>query len=378
MANRSEASSVNLNAATLNANLPDEMKSAGFPAHGLTNRERFLRACSCEKVDRAPVWLMRQAGRVLPEYRALKEKYTFSELIRTPDLASEVTLQPIRRFDFDAAILFSDILVIPEALGQSFQFRDKGGVQMEFGVRTAEDIARLDGSQIAKRLEYVAAAIRLIKPQLGNRTALIGFAGSPWTLANFMMEGGSVKDFVQARHLFYSEPGLFERFCEILTEAITEFLLMQAEAGVDAVQIFDSLGGLLAGNAFERASGQWIKRIVAGLKGRVPVIVFARGAHGHLETLSDLGADALGFDWTVPLGAVGRQLPANIAIQGNLDPHLLESTPEIVAAETRRILTEMKGRNGHIFNLGHGVPPGAKLACIESLLAAVRTTHEHS
>jgi uroporphyrinogen decarboxylase len=335
-------------------------------------RQRFLSACRCEPVDYPPVWLMRQAGRVLPEYRVLKEKNTFSELVRSPELAAEVTMQPMRRFGFDAAILFSDILVVPEAMGQSFRFREKGGVEMAFSLATSDDIARLETSAIAERLAYSLEAIRLVKRELAGRAALIGFAGSPWTLANFMIEGGSAKEYARARHLFYCNPRLYDQLCEKLTEAVTEFLQMQIDAGVDAVQIFDSLGGLLGSNAFERASGQWLRRIVKALGGRVPVIVFSKGAHGKLENLTSLGAQVLGMDWTVGLGRAGEQLPRTVGLQGNLDPLLLETTPEVVAASTRELLAEMSGRNGHIVNLGHGVPPGAKLECIESLVATVR------
>src|SRR5262249_49702161 len=188
-----------------------------FTDGDLNSRERFLRACRCEAVDRPPIWLMRQAGRVLPEYRALKEKYSFAELIQTPELATEVTLQPIRRFGFDAAILFSDILVIPEAMGQTFQFREKGGVQMQFEVQSSEAVERLDPSAVSERLAHVGVAIQLIKGELGGKTALIGFAGSPWTLANFMMEGGSAKEYARARRMFYTDRRLFDRLCGKLT-----------------------------------------------------------------------------------------------------------------------------------------------------------------
>ncbi|MHC1765027.1 MAG: uroporphyrinogen decarboxylase [Verrucomicrobiia bacterium] len=337
------------------------------------DRERFLRACRRQPVDRPPVWLMRQAGRVLPEYRALKEKRSFAELIGTPELAAEVTLQPIRRFGFDAAILFSDILIVPQAMGQSFRFRDQGGgVEMEFAVRSPEDVTRLDASGVADRLSHVGEAVRLVKAALGGRTALIGFAGSPWTLANFMMEGGSAKEFGAARRLFYESRPLFDSLSEKLAEAVTECLRVQIAAGAEAVQIFDSLGGLLGAHAFEEASGRWIRRIVQALGGEVPVIVFARGAHGSLDDLRTLGADVLGMDWTVPLSRVRQHLDGAAAIQGNLDPVVLETTPEAVSAEAAKILAEMRGFNGHIFNLGHGVPPGAKLECIESLLNEVR------
>jgi uroporphyrinogen decarboxylase len=315
---------------------------------------------------------MRQAGRALPEYRALKEKHSFLELVQTPDLAAEVTLQPIRRFGFDAAILFSDILVVNEALGQNYRFRETGGIQMDFAVRNAADVERLQVGAVRERLDYTARALRLIKAELAGRTALIGFAGSPWTLANFMMEGGSSDAFTCAKALFHADPGLFGRLMEKLTAAVTELLRLQIEAGADAVQLFDSLGDLLAPADYNEASARWMKEIVTGLGDRVPVIVFGRGAHAGWDVLADTGAQVLGVDWQMRLADAARQLPANIALQGNLDPFLLTTTPEKVATETRRILGEMRGRPGHIFNLGHGVPPAAKLENIASLVETVR------
>ena len=339
----------------------------------MNNRQRFLNACRCRPVDRPPVWLMRQAGRALPEYRALKEKHSFLELVQTPALAAEVTLQPIRRFDFDAAILFSDILVVAEGLGQKYRFDEKKGIQMDFLLRSAADIDRLETNAVTERLQYVSEALKLIKPALAGRTALIGFAGSPWTLAKFMVEGGGVKDYSRAKALFYSDSKLFSRLLEKLAAAVTDFLQLQIDAGAEAVQIFDSLGGLLSENAFAAASGNWIKRIVAGLKGRVPVIVFSKGTHGNWNTLADTGAQIVGVDWNVRLAEVRAQLPANVGVQGNLDPFLLEATPEIVGVETKRILQEMRGARGHIFNLGHGVPPKARLENIEALVNTVRS-----
>ena len=301
---------------------------------------------------------MRQAGRVLPEYRALKEKHNFLELVQTPELAAEVTLQPIRRFDFDAAILFSDILVVNEALGQNYRFRETGGIEMDFAVREAADVERLQVGAVRERLDYMPQALRLIRKDLGERTALIGFAGSPWTLANFMMEGGSSDSFTRAKALFYSDPKLFGQLLEKLAAAVTELLRMQIEAGADAVQIFDSLGDLLAPTAYAEASARWMKQIVTSLGGRVPVIVFGRGAHASWEVLVDTGANVLGVDWQVRLG--------------NLDPFVLTTTPEAVVSETRLILDETRGRPGHIFNLGHGVPPAAKLECVQALVDTVR------
>ena len=339
----------------------------------ITNRQRFLNACHCRPVDRPPIWLMRQAGRALPEYRALKEKYTFLELVQSPELATEVTLQPIRRFDFDAAILFSDILVIAEGLGQRYQFRDRGGIEMEFLLNSAADVDRLQVEAVTERLQYVAKALPLIKSALGGRTALIGFAGSPWTLANFMVEGGGVKEYTKAKALFYSDPPLFARLMEKLTQAVTNFLQLQIDAGADAVQIFDSLGGVLSDGDFARASGRWIKQIIAGLKGQVPVIVFSKGTHGNWDDLVDTGAQVLGVDWNIRLADVRGRLPDRVGVQGNLDPFLLSTTPEAVAAGAGRILREMQGRPGHIFNLGHGVPPNAKLENIGTLVETVRS-----
>ncbi len=337
-----------------------------------TNRWRFLDACRCKPVDRPPVWLMRQAGRALPEYRKLKGKHGFLKLVRTPELAAEVTLQPVHRFDFDAAILFSDILVTAEGLGQGYKFRDGGGIAMNFVLATTTDIKELNVAALPEKLEYIPRALQLVKSNLGDKTALIGFAGSPWTLANFMLEGGSVKEFTRAKNLFYTQPEIFLMLMEKLTVAVTRLLQMQIVAGVDAVQIFDSLGGLLPESAFAAASANWIKQIIAGLNSTVPVIVFSKDVHGSWDTLVETGANILGIDSGVRLADVRKKLPEHIGVQGNLDPFLLMTTPEKVAAETQKILTEMRGASGHIFNLGHGVPPEAKLECIESLVSTVR------
>jgi uroporphyrinogen decarboxylase len=337
-----------------------------------SNRQRFLDACHCRPLDYPPLWLMRQAGRALPEYRELKEDHTFLELVQTPELAAEVTLQPIRRFDFDAAILFSDILAIAEGLGQPYQFHEKGGIQMDFLIKTAADVERLDVSAVTERLQYTSRALRLIKSTLGDNTALIGFAGSPWTLANFMVEGGGVKEYTKAKAVLYAEPKLFSTLLDKITRAVIAFLNLQIDAGADAVQIFDSLGGVLSDGNFFEGSGIWIRQILEAVKPRVPVIVFSRGVHGNWQDLVDAGANVIGVDWNTRLAEVAARLPAQVAVQGNLDPFLLSTTPEMVASEARRILLEMRGRPGHIFNLGHGVPPTARLECIESLVSTVR------
>jgi len=342
-------------------------------AEPMNSRNLFLAAVRCEPVPHPPVWLMRQAGRALPEYRALKEKFTFLQLVQTPELAAEVTIQPIRRFGFDAAILFSDILVVCEGMGQGYKFREEGGIGMDFAVRSVADVDKLDVNAVVHRLQYVAEALKLIRSQLGAKTALLGFAGSPWTLASFMIEGGSSKEFQGAKSMFYTEPRLFNRLCEKLTEACTRYLQMQIDTGVDAIQIFDTLGGALAANAYQEASGRWIQQIIAGLKGHTPVIVFSKGTNGNWDDLVATGANVLGVDWTVRLSDVAARLPKNVAVQGNLDPLLISTTPEAVSAETKRILTDMKGRPGHIFNLGHGVSPESKIDCIQALVDTVRS-----
>ncbi len=337
-----------------------------------SSRQRFLDACACRPVDRPPIWMMRQAGRALPEYRELKKKYSFIEMVQTPDLATEVTLQPIRRFGFDAAVMFSDILVIPEAMGQGYTFREEGGIQMDFAISSQQDVERLCESGVVERLDYVAQAIGQIGRELAGQTALLGFTGSPWTLANYMMEGGSASEFVQARRLSRAEPQLFEQLMEKLTRSITDYLKMQADAGVDAVQIFDSLGGVLSSDEYEEVSGRWIRRIIESLKGVVPVILFSRGTAGSLQELVQTNAQVLGLDWSISLAEARSQMPPTMGVQGNLDPAILTTTPQIAARETTRILEEMRGQNGFIFNLGHGVTPDAKIENIESVVATVK------
>jgi uroporphyrinogen decarboxylase len=331
----------------------------------------MLDALGCAPVDRPPVWLMRQAGRCLPEYRALKEKYTFRQLVQTPELAALVTLQPVRRFKFDAAILFSDILVVPEALGQGFSFRESGGVKMDFVLRDRNDVRRLQTQGISDRLQYVAKAIRWTRAELGRSAALLGFAGSPWTLANFML-GGTARGQTKALELFRRDRALFDALSEELTLAVIEFLQMQINAGVDAIQIFDSLGGLLPMDDFQAASGHWMRTIVAALNEQVPVIVFSKGTR-NWKSLVQTGARAIGIDHEIDLGEANRQLPAELAVQGNLRPDLLAvAEGPVVAAQTSRLLELMRGRNGYIFNLGHGVPPEAKIENLEALVDTVQ------
>jgi uroporphyrinogen decarboxylase len=338
----------------------------------LTRRERFLRALHCQPVDYPPVWLMRQAGRALPEYRKLKEKYTFLGLAQNPELAAEVTLQPIRRFGFDAAIIFSDILVIPEAMGVSYRFRETGGVEMDFKIQSPADIEKLSVRDIAEKLSYVTDAIRIVREELGDTTGLLGFAGSPWTLANFMLDGGSAKEHTGGLKLFREDRRSFDALCEKLADAIVEFLQAQIEAGVDAVQIFDSVGGLIPEPDFYDASARWMRRILCSLGGQVPAIVFSKGARDWASILK-IGADVIGVDHGISLRDVRRRFPQRPAIQGNLDPaSIANETPEQVSLRVESILDEMRGRDGFIFNLGHGLPPNARLENVQAILETIR------
>jgi uroporphyrinogen decarboxylase len=362
-------------------------------AKPVSARDRFNRAARCQIVDRPPVWLMRQAGRALPEYRKLKETYTFVQLVQNPELAAEVTLQPVRRFGFDAAILFSDILVIPEAMGQTYGFKETGGVVMDFAVTSRADIEKLSVSRVVEKLSYVDKALRMLRQELGDQTALLGFTGSPWTLATFMMEGASVPKYSRALQLFREDKQTYYALAEKLTAAITEYLKMQIATGIDALQIFDSHGGHLAPSEFQEASGRWIKEIISRLgapvsdparashpirragseTGAPPVIVFSLGTHGNWPDLIGSGANVIGIDWQTSLAEARRIIPEHIAVQGNLPPTLLaESTPDVVATETKKVLEAMRGRPGHIFNLGHGLTPAAKLENIAALVETVK------
>ncbi len=339
----------------------------------MNKRERFLGALHCQPVDRPPLWLMRQAGRALPEYRALRQRYSFLQLVQNKELATEVTLQPLRRFGFDAAILFSDILVVPEALGQPYQFRDTGGVQMDFAIQGESDLNRLRWDGFLGRLEYVANALRMIKKELNGQHALLGFCGSPWTLANFMVEGGSSKEFVGAADLLKREPAVMARFLERLAQATVEYLRLQVQAGADGVQIFDSLGGLLDDHLFYEGSARWIVQIVRELSPLAPVIVFSKGPRNRWEELLASGARVLGFDSTTPLAKARQLVPAQMAIQGNLDPAVMTTTTAEVAAATKEVLDQINGRRGYIFNLGHGLPATTPLENIQTLVETVTT-----
>jgi len=338
----------------------------------ITCRERFLRACRCEANTRPPIWMMRQAGRSLPEYRTLKEGYRFTELVQDPALAAEVTLQPIRRFGYDAAVIFSDILVIAEAMGQKYELLDQGGVKMDFQLNSKADVDRLDPSRVLEHISYTPDAIRHVRKELGDERAIIGFAGSPWTLASFMIEGGSSRENTRSRAMLYSEPALCQTLLEKITEATIVYLKAQIEAGADVIQIFDSQGGTLSPALFWEVSGKWMKQIVDAIDGAVPTIVFARNVHHNWDEVIKTGANVQGIDWGIRLSDVCKIIPSTVAVQGNMDPALLIATPEAAVAEARRILDEMRGRDGFIFNLGHGVPPDADIEVIQAVTKTVQ------
>ncbi len=340
----------------------------------MTSRDRFLAALACQPLDRPPLWVMRQAGRYLPEYRALKAKSSFLEMVKTPALATEVTLQPLKRFPgLDAAILFSDILVIPEALGQPYAFRDTGGIQMAYRLETRAQIDALAPAHaVPERLAYVGDALRLLKKEVATTGhTLLGFGGSPWTLATYMLEGGSSDDFARAKLLFYTDRPAFDALLEKLSAALVSYFQLQIDAGADAIQIFDSWGGILAGPDYEAASLRWIRRIVAALPAGFPVILYAKGTAPHLAAQAGSGVRAISVDWSADLAAVRASLPANIALQGNLDPVLMTTTPDIVRAQATRLLESLRGKTGHIFNLGHGITPDAKIECMQTLVDTV-------
>ncbi|HET6655381.1 MAG TPA: uroporphyrinogen decarboxylase [Gammaproteobacteria bacterium] len=325
--------------------------------------DRLLRALLRQPVDCTPVWMMRQAGRYLPEYRATRERAgSFVTLMQTPELACEVTLQPLERFPLDAAILFSDILTIPDAMGLGLEVVGGEGPRFANPLSGSSTIDQLAVPDPETELGYVMDAIRLIRRELDGRAPLIGFAGSPWTLATYMIEGGGSKHFARAKALLYDEPEKLHRLLDVLTRAVTVYLNAQIAAGVQAVMIFDTWGGALTGPAYEEFSLAYMRRICEGLTresdGRVvPRILFTKGGGQWLDAMADAGADALGLDWTCEIGAARKLVGDRVALQGNLDPAALYASPDAIRGEVARILESYGAGNGHVFNLGHGITP---------------------
>ena len=342
------------------------------------HNDRFLRALAREPVDRTPVWIMRQAGRYLPEYREIRAQAgSFMNLCRNPALACEVTLQPLRRFDLDAAILFSDILTVPDAMGLGLYFEPGEGPRFQTTVRDAAAVDALPVPDVDRELRYVTDAVSLIRRELHGQVPLIGFAGSPWTLATYMVEGGSSKDFRHIKALAYDQPEVLERLLDKTARAVTAYLNAQVEAGAQALMIFDTWGGALAHDAYRRFSLAFAQQIIDGLirerdGRRVPVIFFTKGGGVWLETIAGCGADALGVDWTLSLTEARRRVGDHVALQGNLDPSVLYAQPDVIHREVERVLREFGSGSGHVFNLGHGVHPQIPPDHVGAMVEAVK------
>jgi len=339
--------------------------------------DRFLRALLREPVDRTPLWMMRQAGRYLPEYREIRaEAGSFMNLCTNPELACEVTLQPLRRYALDAAILFSDILTVPDALGLGLYFSEGEGPRFERPISTAAEINALDPARAASELGYVMDAVSLIRKELKGSIPLIGFAGSPWTLATYMVEGGSSKDFAKVKSLAFNEPELMHLLLSKLATSVAAYLSEQIRSGAQAVQIFDTWGGALSHNAYREFSLRYMTEIIEQLPreadGRkVPVIVFTKGGGQWLEAIADCGADAVGLDWTTDIGAARERVGDRVCLQGNMDPTLLNASPERIREEVAQILTSFGEGSGHVFNLGHGITPGINPDHVAAMVDAV-------
>ncbi len=327
--------------------------------------------CGQNYSGRPPIWVMRQAGRYLPEYRALKEKHTFVEMVRTPELAVEVTLQPLRRFSLDAAIMFSDILVIPEAMGQEYSFRPTGGIEMTHKLENEQDIANLDEKSVGENLSYVEETLKLLRAELGNEKALLGFCGSPWTLACYMIEGGSAEGFPKALKWADENPVSFHLLLEKITYALADYLAMQAKCGVDALQIFDSWLNICPEDQMWELSLKWIAKLIDLSPVDLPIIVYANTKAKGLTEISKVKPQALGVHHGVDLAEIRKMLPTPLVLQGNLDPEIMSSNPENVRTETLKILESLKEDPAHIMNLGHGIRPNAKIECMEELVETV-------
>ncbi len=339
------------------------------------SRELFHATFAGVKFKRPPFWLMRQAGRYLPEYRELKEKYGFLGIVKTPEVAVEAALQPMRRFDFDCAIIFSDILVVSEALGFPYKFKDAGGIMLEKTIKSESDVKALCGniSAIRERLSYVADNAKLLRKELPKK-GILGFCSAPLTLAAYMLEGESSKDFNALRQFAKESPKLFGELMDALAEALAEYLQMQIECGVDGIQIFDSHASISPLGKFDKMSGQWVRGIIKKLDGRTRTIFFAPKMSDRFDEISTLGADIYSVDSSVKLSSLVGRGTIPYGLQGNLDPDLLSNaSPDVVFEKTREIVSDMSQNGRHIFNLGHGIKPDAKIENVEALCNAIRS-----
>ena len=341
----------------------------------------YINALLKKEVTRTPIWVMRQAGRYLPEYRATRKKAgDFLTLCKSSDLACEVTLQPLERFDLDAAILFSDILTIPDAMGLGLHFVEGEGPKFSHPLSSLSEINQLTKPDVSKDLSYVSEAVSVIKKNLKGRVPLIGFSGSPWTLATYMVEGGSSKTFSKVKGLMYENPKHMHQLLDVLADTIIDYLNSQIEAGADSVMIFDTWGGLLNKASYENFSLMYMSKIVAGInrnsEGKtIPVTLFTKGGSAWLEQIAATGCDAVGIDWTVEIGEAERRVGSKVALQGNLDPSVLYASAEVIKSEAHKILDQFQGSTGHVFNLGHGITPDVNP---ESMKALVDAVHSYS
>jgi len=343
--------------------------------------DTFLRALLRQPTDYTPVWLMRQAGRYLPEYCATrKHAGSFLQLCKNPDLATEVTMQPLDRFPLDAAILFSDILTVPDAMGLGLYFSEGEGPKFERPLRDEAAIKALRVPDIGKDLKYVTDAVSQIRKTLDGRVPLIGFSGSPWTLSCYMVEGGGSSDYARVKTLMYKEPKLMHHILSVTAEAVTQYLNAQIEAGAQAVMIFDSWGGALSHAAYHEFSLPYIQQIVDGLIKekdgvRIPSVVFTKGGGLWIESIANTGCDAVGLDWTMDIGVARQKVGDKVALQGNLDPTVLFSTPDVIESEVEKILSSYGFGSGHVFNLGHGI---SQFTNPDNAAALVKAVHELS
>ena len=330
----------------------------------------IIDALHCKNKQRAPVWIMRQAGRYMPEYRALRAKYSFLEMCHHPELIAKITQLPLMSFGMDAAILFSDILVIPEALGMGLHFDDGVGPIIDRPLHSAKDVEALPNINMKEALNYVVKGIDLLLPEL--KVPLIGFCGAPFTLASYMIEGKSSKDLLKTKQWMFRDPISFHLLLEKLTDHCVDYLEAQIEAGVEAIQIFDTWAGMLAYTQFYEFSLQYLEKIIKRLHSKVPVILFCRGSSYFAPDMAKISPNAISVDWNAHLPTLRKLIPSNIALQGNLDPDILYASHETIKRETKSLLDSMKGDPGYIFNLGHGITPLVPVEAVKVLVNTVK------
>lgn len=333
----------------------------------------FLRACKKQPVERTPIWIMRQAGRYLPEYRAVRANNDFLTMCKTPELAAEVTIQPVDLIGVDAAIIFSDILVIPEAMGMHLEMHDGKGPVFNHPIRTEKDAENLKQITAQENLKYVLDAISLTKKELNGRVPLIGFSGAPWTLLTYMVEGHGSKTFSNVKKLIYNNPELAHKILNKLTDVVADYLSAQIEAGANAVQIFDTWAGMLSPRDYLVFALKYVNQVISKVKRNdEPIIYFPKGVHYRMRTTADCGADVISVDWTIDLAKARDKIGDKVAIQGNLDPTVLYAEPGFIRREAKKVLQSYGEGNGHIFNLGHGILPDIKPEHAKALVDFVK------